>query len=171
MKFSLGLLLSLLTCGVAHAESWTAGVGNDKSFHYAATTNDSDGLFGQYCYVEDESCYWLVAIKTSCEINASTPIVMASDDGARHVSLICRGPYKLDNGQTLYRYYLDNFDFVDSAVRGSKLIGFAMPLESGRFRVSRFDLQGAVPVIDSMRSRVQTRINRKPTKSSKDQIL
>lgn len=45
----------------------------------------------------------------------------------------------------------EGFDDMDSAIRGSKTIGIVVPMQSGTFRVNRFELNGAARALDSMR--------------------
>ncbi|GAC1669136.1 MAG: hypothetical protein NVS9B2_13280 [Steroidobacteraceae bacterium] len=59
MDIRYGLLLGtlLLACGNSGASDapiavadWYIGTANDKSYVFAATTNDSGDSFGEYCY-------------------------------------------------------------------------------------------------------------------------
>ena len=151
------------TQSFAQAQVWTYGQTTDKSARYANTVNDSDGVFTQRCLLESESCYWSIATLTSCEKDASTPILGSADEGAFHLTIVCGESFTY-GGKKYFQYYFDSFDNVDKMVRASKSIGFAMPLESGLFRVIRFDLTGAVKAIDSMRTLAQADIDRKPKK-------
>lgn len=161
----------LQTQSFAQAQVWTYGQSTDKSGRYANTVNDSDGVFTQRCVPESESCYWSIAILTSCEKDVSTPILGSADSGAGHLTIVCGEAFTY-GGKKYYQYYFDSFDSVDKMVRGSKSIGFAMPLASGLFRVVRFDLAGAVSAIDSMRSLAQADVDRKPKKpKTKDLTL
>lgn len=154
---------------IAQSQSWTYGQTTDKTARWATTINDSKGILTQRCVPEEEQCYWSIAISTGCEKDASFPILASTDSGATHLTVFCGRNFAY-NGETYYQYFF-NFDAVDKLIRGGQSIGFAMALQSGQFRVVRFDLTSAVQAIDSMRALTTADIDRKPKKKTKDQVL
>lgn len=171
MKNFLALLVICLSQSLVFASNWKSGLSDDKDNYYAFTLNDSDSLLGQYCYIGDEQCFWLVATATKCETNVSTPILISHDKGANHARMICRGSLSTNEGENYYRYVIDDFKLIDQAIRSTKIIGVAMPLKSGEFRAMRFDLDGVIPAIDGMRSKAQAVIDKKLKKRTKDKFL
>jgi hypothetical protein len=166
------VLLACATC--VQAQNWTSGVADDSEYLYAATENDSAGLFGQFCYVKESTCIWVVMIETRCEENkdaaTTTPILGVSSAGSFHLGMICRGSVQI-RGKKYYRYVLDSFDLVDTSVRNGGQVGFALPLDTGQFRVVRFSVDGAVPVLDRMRNVAESVIDKTRQRSTKDRVL
>ncbi|RPH46668.1 MAG: hypothetical protein EHM87_01490 [Burkholderiales bacterium] len=127
-----------------------------KSF-YAATVNDSGNVFGQWCDPQDRSCTYLVAFTASCRDGARYPAVANGEGGADAVTLVCRGALDGRNaeGRPLFRYAFENFDQIDTLVRGSKRIGIAFPIDGDAFRVLRFSLAGSQTAIGAMRGAIE----------------
>lgn len=128
--------------------SWGVGVGDDRSFLYAATVNDSADLLGQYCTPSEVSCMWLLGLSTKCETGHEYPLLANSDTGALQLEIVCSGP--LPNGN--YKYAFKNFDQIDELVKRAQRVGFAMPMQGDQFRVVRFMLNGATAAVTSMRT-------------------
>lgn len=168
MKHSILFFLMLAASEVSNAQSWLADVTNDGNGIYAATLNDEGNVFGQFCYLDIGSCLWTMTLKTRCRDGAKYPTLINSESGAFHVTIMCDG--ELPNPRDGFRYIFLDFEIVDSAVRESRQIGIAMPLETNQFRVSRFDLRGSIPVIEKMRAKV-LELNRKGSKNTRDVVL
>jgi hypothetical protein len=150
-KAALVVLLSAASLNVASAQSfgnWMFDVADDKSYLYAATSNDSGNILGEYCYPEQGSCVWILGLKTSCEKDHTYPVLANTDMGASHLQITCRG--LLSNN--LYQYVFTTFDDIDRLVKVGSKIGIAIPLEEDQFRVIRFALVGATAAIKNMRS-------------------
>jgi len=151
----------LIYCAVAlllltsrlHAQttfgSWFVGTSSSSGeTHYAATINDSGNLLGQYCFPADNSCYWLLGIKTSCDEGKRYPVLANSDAGA---TVLCSA--KLDNG--MHRYVFTDFDKVDTLLSQGTLAGFAVPLENDQFRVVRFSIRDSTRAVTRMKSNAE----------------
>lgn len=116
---------------------------------YAATVNDSDNVFGQYCYPEEGSCMWILSVSTRCVEKSTYPVLASSEGGAASLEVICVGKFT----ERYYRYAFADFNKVDSLVRSGTRIGIVFPLSgAGEFKAIRFELNGAVTAIDKMRS-------------------
>lgn len=161
------ILIASAHASLARAEnfgSWFTGKTNNN-FVFAATTNDNGHLLGQYCSPETGNCLWILGISTTCKLGDKYPILANSDSGASHLSVHC--DEQLEDRK--FRYVFSKFNDIDSIIKGSLRIGFALPLQSDNFRVIRFDLSGANRAINFMRSS-----GTKPTpktKDTKDQYL
>jgi hypothetical protein len=153
MRLLLVVLVTLLSLTSAYAE-----VIGDWQVHtkdlYAATSNDSDQVFGQFCYVEDSSCLWLVGITVACDEGQKYPVLANSDAAAVHLEMLCLDGKPIEGGR--YRYAFTDFDRVDRLVRESQRVGFAMPMQEDSFRVIRFNLRGS----DKALSKLDDAINK-----------
>ncbi|PLX98412.1 MAG: hypothetical protein C0623_12110 [Desulfuromonas sp.] len=138
---------------------------SDAGFIYAATISDTGNVFGQYCFIETEHCVYLIGMKTACKKDSEYPVLINSDKGAYNTSFICGGYLsKIDK----YQYYFSDFDLIDKAAKKGNLIGFALPLQSDRFKVVRFSLRGSADSINFMRDAVsQLFKSRKQDKSKR----
>ena len=144
------LVAGLATTFLQMASAQTVGLWDyeiNKDF-YAGTTNDSSNTFGQQCAMSDKTCRYFVGLPSSCQDKVSYPALVNSDSGAFHARLVCIGRGGKYN---LYRYVFQDFANIDSAVRNSKRIGIAIPMENSEVMVLRFPLDGALAAITLMR--------------------
>jgi hypothetical protein len=163
-KISL-LMLTLASLSASAQEgqfgSWAVGsiVGNEGL--YAATMNDSNALLGQYCYFEGENCVWLLANDLGCENGSKYPVLINTDAGATSMELECM---KLGGKP---RYAFTDFQSIDKSISETSNLGIAFPLQSGRFQVNRFSMNGAIKAITFMRNAGELAISKKKN-STKD---
>jgi|GEM_PF-1833401 len=120
---------------------------HSSSMKFAATLNESGNAFGQYCFVGEGQCVYLLGIRTSCEKGSTYPVLMNSDSGSGPYSVYCNGP--LDSG--LYQYIFTEFEKIDGITKTANKIGFAFPLQGDQFQVIRFSLFGSNEAIKEMR--------------------
>ncbi len=155
--------------GIAQAEQYGQWITDTTSAEqkFAATFNDSGSLLGQYCYASNGMCYWIVSMDSKCEDGHEYPTLVNSDTGAVQLTLVCSGAVK---NSTNYRYIFKNFDAIEDVVSKNKSIGFAVPMESGRFRVVRFLLDGADESIAALQQAAAKAISKTPS-NTKDQTL
>lgn len=145
------VLLAALTFPASAA--WTEGETSDGDL-YAATTNDDGQVLAQFCTVADATCQWVLVTQDTCEVGKTrTPTLISAPAGATSATMACLSTTP-SGGKTLYRLGFYPFDSVDAAFRQTGIVGIAIPLESGQFRVVRFSLVGGTAVIDRMRDRV-----------------
>ncbi len=148
LLFSIALLVFI---GSAQAQTyygnWIVDLSTTQGFVYAANINDSGGLFGQYCYLKEGTCLWLLAMKTACKEGEKYVVLVNSDMGVLTLDLHCDG--QLANGN--YRYVFGDFDDVDALVKSANRMGFAIALKGGEFIVVRFVLSGGNQAISAMR--------------------
>ena len=155
-------ILFLFFATAVHAQKWFSGESDDKNQGFAGTVNESGGILAQYCDYTDANCYWTMTNNaTNCDAKESYPAMVNSDDGALHVNMYC---YKA-GGKS--RMAFKNFDEIDGAIRKGKNMAIVVPLDNGGFRVSRFELLGALNAINAMRDTAL----RKTRSSTKDRIL
>ncbi|WP_382321315.1 hypothetical protein ACFJGX_11160 [Hydrogenophaga sp. UC242_50] len=159
------VLGALLQSNAATAQNgWSHGITNGRDAVYAATINDSGAVLGQYCFFEDESCYWILANNIGCEEGEIYPALTSSEITSSSIEMVCGG--KLSEGKT--RYFLKPFDTIEKISQGSKYIGIAIAMDDGQFRVNRFDLRGATAAM----KRATELFHKTPRRSStKDRTL
>jgi hypothetical protein len=145
-----------------HADSysskdWDYNLSN-PDYAWAATANNKGRILGQYCYYDEESCMYLVSFGTTCDEGAEYTALANTNNGAYSLNLICGHEYKKQNV-----FYVTPFKEIDSIVKDASIIGFALPLESGSFKVVRFSLRGSTYAIKMMRDGADAVLNNKPT--------
>ena len=152
-KFCMNCFLwsALMFCGVSRAET---GVSRDwiwntdaKDFYFAITTNSAKQILGQYCYIGEGTCFYIVSLDVACEPGSTYPAIVNSDKGADHIVLRCVHEYQGHNILGIYE-----FDKVDELVREASHIGIAVPMENDQFEVIKFSLIGSSDAIDHMRN-------------------
>jgi len=108
------------------------------SFTVASTTNDSQSAYGVMC---GQECVWFVNMQTDCTQSHKYPAMINSPSGSLPITLTC---YHLGDLRVLtYAFDEDSLGVLEKEGE----VGFAIPLESGRFGVSRFSLGGSVAAI------------------------
>lgn len=111
----------------------------------AYTVNSSGGIFGKVCYVDSQTCAWVVTSSAPCETDGEYITLSNSAAGANLHDLTCL-PQK-QFGQQLMVF--DNYDSLASIARQAGQVGFAFPIVDGQFRVFRFSLTGSTAAIEA----------------------
>ncbi|MEZ9997563.1 hypothetical protein AB4428_04540 [Vibrio lentus] len=130
-------------------EDWVVNT-DDSSYFYAATVNNSGHVFGKYCYFDTQQCLYLVGVDITCTKDNKYPVLINAESGSLHVNLFCGD--RVANQNVLV---FDNFDQIERTAKINSELGIAIPMESGRFKVSRFSLSGSTFSIDSMTSKAE----------------
>jgi hypothetical protein len=131
--------------------SWRTS--DEGDYTEAYTGNESGSTFGILC---GKTCIFYVDMQTTCNDGEAYPAMVNSQAGAVTVSLKC---HKLDRRFVLSSDSTNSY--IDILKKGGE-IGFAVPLQSGMFGVSRFSLDGGAQAVGVA---VQAAIN----KSAKQQ--
>jgi hypothetical protein len=150
-------LISLIYAGIAFAET---GVSKDwiwntegDDFYFAITTNSTEHILGQYCYIAEATCFYIVSLDIACEPGSSYPALVNSDKGADHIVLKCVHEYK---GQNILAIY--EFNKTDELVRTASHLGIAVPMDNEQFEVITFSLIGSSDAIDHMRNAAKSAV-------------
>lgn len=161
-NYLLGLALLVATSlGLAQPQrvgAWSYGDLDNGLGLYAGTTNASGGFLVQQCYFEDDVCYWIMSSDATCQEKASYPALMNGPEGASPAELFC---FKLGKE---YRTAFKDFKLISIAVQNGGVLGVAVPMASGEFRVHRFDMAGGSAAVSAMNRRFADRA-KKSTKS------
>ncbi|RXJ72696.1 hypothetical protein CS022_13730 [Veronia nyctiphanis] len=134
-------------------------------YYFAATVNNSNDIFGKYCYFDSEKCLFLVGVDITCEKGFEYPALVNSEYAAIHVTLHCGDTFGSQNVMVLEPY-----DDIDLAILQGSQFGIAVPMESGKFQVSRFSLSGAADAIESMMDAAIRHLNKKRTLPENEQL-
>ena len=118
----------------------------------AGTINDAGGILLITCYSSSQKCVHTLSLNMPCNNDGRYPILINSDYSAISDDAICS---KHDNDNS-YSFILTKFDETQSVLRKGTYIGFAIPLESGLFKVARFNLNGSDKAIDYMLSNLKS---------------
>ena len=152
------LTIVLMNFGLAHAvtgvsKDWTWKT--DKAdLYFAITTNSEKHVLGQYCYIAEGICFYVVSLDIDCEPGSTYPAMVNSDKGADHLVLKCIHKYK---GQNILAIY--EFEQIDVLVRTAAHLGIAIPVANDRFEVIRFNLIGSSVAIEQMRNAAKTAVD------------
>jgi hypothetical protein len=143
--------------------AWTVGITSDQEGLFAATTNDSGGLIGMYCFKESRQCFWILTNDIRCKDDSKYPVLVNSDSGALSTEIVCSNLGKQP------RYLFGHYEQIEEAVLNSEWIGIAFPLASGKFAVSRFQLKGAKEAVAFVEKAMKAVLE--PASGTRDQTL
>lgn len=167
LKLLLFLIFSATSCFAAETvkfKDWEVGAGD--GFVYAGTMNKNNNLLGQFCYGEDEGCYYIVTFDAACNPGDTYPVLINSNLGASSKQVVCDTEL---SEQGLYKYYIA-YEEIDDLVQTAKSIGFAIPMQSDQFKAVRFSLDGASDAIDFMHNVVEQATEPPAEEEKKDSI-
>lgn len=111
------LFAYLSAAGAAQAQTnyghWSVAQGDDKTYIYASTMNDSGAILGEYCYYASKRCFWLLGNSTACEKEHIYPTLANSDTGAIELDISCNGEVK--NG--IYGYSFTKWQDLENVLK------------------------------------------------------
>ena len=145
--------------------AWVTGVNESKASVYAGTTNESQGIFAQYCHIADGNCHWVLLNAIECEVGSNYTIFVNADIGASTHETQCM---KVD-GKPRYTFY--SFDEITAITLKSSKIAFAFPIGDSQFKVSRFSLSGSNEALDLMAKTGHQVMQKNKGKGTRDQML
>jgi len=135
------LLVTFAICATSTAQTksfgdWTVMISDDKNDLIAATTVDSDKWFGYRCFGKLGKCAHSLNLAIVCEDRKVYPVLVNSNYSAAAIDCTCS-----KNGDSYE--LIPNYDAIhDLVIKSSGYIGFAVPMQSGQFKVVRFSLDG-----------------------------
>jgi hypothetical protein len=133
---------------------WSATHSGD-GLYFATTTNATGAVFGVMC--SDGSCISFVNPTIACEEKAKYPALINSPGGSFFTTLSCRHV-----GERNLLVLEDDSNLVESMEIGG-VLGIAVPMQSGEFRVSRFSLTGALKSVNRIASLSGRQTGKRPT--------
>ncbi|MBE7927631.1 hypothetical protein [Pseudomonas saudiphocaensis] len=143
------ILIAMLFPAIANAVdiakdfgAWVVIKSNDNLDLIAVTVNDSGNFIGFRCYSSSKNCIHVLSANTNCTDGAKYPILINSDYSSMSMDAVCG---KNGNGHELY---LTKYDDIHDLLQKGNNIGFAIPMESGQFKVVRFSLSGSEKAMD-----------------------
>jgi hypothetical protein len=162
-----------LTAAMTHAQqkkkygTWNLNITSepDEPMQMASTVNSTGSSTGVLCVQSTESCDTFIKLDITCKHGAFYPMMINSAVGAFHLSTKC-----VHLGD-LQLFVAEDAAPMMSAFESGGEIGFAMPLESGQFRVVRFSTAGATPAIKAARQLQPANRPRTKTNRRSDEIL
>ena len=129
---------------------WTVLLSSDGKDLIAATSQDSDKLLGYRCFTSEAKCVHTIITATRCVDGARYPVLINASSGSLTLDCLCS-----DNEGTHELLPLDWDGFHRTLTDSSGYIGFAIPLEDGRFKVVRFSLAGATQAMEAAETAVR----------------
>lgn len=115
----------------------------------ALTSNGSGSILGVICL---ESCNVYLNNLQRCEQAALYPVMVNTATGAHTLSSAC---FVDDDNRHFLIFAID--DSWMRIFRAGGVVGFALPMESGEFHVSRFSLNGAAEALVGLSDLVEGR--------------
>jgi len=143
-----GAVLAGLGCTTAWAADqqfgdWTVGQNTAKTTTYAATVNDSGSVLGESCFFKTGKCFWTILLDIGCAGSDAYPALGNTSSGAVQLQIKCDGQI----GSGSYRYIVVDWQDLESLLKDSNQVGFAVPMKSELFKVIRFSLNGRTDAV------------------------
>jgi hypothetical protein len=154
MKFAIKLAAYLLAYTLAlhahaqqikHIGDWAVNF-SIADMRIASTTNSAGATAGVACFVKRSECQAYIAPNFTCAQNAMVPMMINSAVGAYPLITRC------EHIDELHLLVIDEFDSAIEAFQSGGEIGFALPMQSGEFRVLRFSTIGATLAVKEVRT-------------------
>lgn len=121
--------------------SWVVTqLSDDAAIFVAATISSSGDILRKIC--GPGACLWMFTSKLKCQEGGEQGMLATSDGGTMFLDLRCVGAHGGDDGY--YDTAFKDYNSIDRLIRTGRVIGFAMALNGGEFKVSRFITDGAV---------------------------
>lgn len=131
------LMASAGAIAEARYGDWKVEVTDDDTV-IASTVNDSGLWLGKICWVSTQKCVWALSVADTCKDGDSYVGLVNANSGARDMRFLCSGRAK--DGQTLV---IQEYDSMNEFSANDPMIGIAMPMQNGTFKVLRFSLSGS----------------------------
>lgn len=109
----------------------------------AYTGNNSGSTFGFLCGTESCSAY--LDTKDTCDEGVNIPMLINAESGSAYVLAKCA--HIPQGGSVRYIAVIEDKQ-IATAISSGVAIGFAIPMQSGEFKVVRFSLDGALRATD-----------------------
>lgn len=118
----------------------------------ASTENDAGATLGIICFNDAERCRAFIITTNSCRDGSEAPMMLNSAAGSASITTTCRHFPDKGDGKITMMSVVNEYDRIRDALESGGLVGIAMPMENGAFRVLRFSTGGATLAIkDAMR--------------------
>lgn len=169
MRVLTGLIFLQLFCSTAFASGvetygdWGVLVaGNGDGVAYTAPGTNFDLALGYRCYAASKKCIHFVQPKINCDVGRKYPLLINTDSGAEVSTGVC---VQAANGK--YELFLSQYDLIHKILQDNKVIGIAIPLESGAFKAVRFSLNGSKKAMNRAAEIVLHHESKKPSAKTK----
>lgn len=115
----------------------------DSGDMVAATQQDNFSKALVYrCFQALNKCAHVVIADIECEDANTYPVLVNSEHSALSMNTLC----SVNEGRS--ELILTEFDLIHEIIRKSDVIGIAVPMASGHFKVVRFSLDGSSRALD-----------------------
>jgi hypothetical protein len=142
----------------------------------AMTINESGHALAMRCAHTNE-CDWRLILTTKCTVGDRYPVLANTNRGVESLELLCSGN---ESQSDYWVVHFADFDAATAVIAGDRehpapsgLVGFAIALGDGQFRVLRFELNGMLDAFSDLRARLGPAAKGAPhvPKNTKDTLL
>jgi hypothetical protein len=145
-KYVIAVVCALLAGNVHAVEiikeygNWLVVMDKKTGDTAAGVVNNAKDMLTYRCVAELEKCFFRLAPNLKCEAGNEYPILANTGEGAVAIRGVCAIGAETEAGN-----YIDlaPVDEVFKLVKQGSVIGFAIAMDSGKFKVVRFSLNGS----------------------------
>lgn len=146
MKLTIFLIAIVFSVPALSQQKGTWKITIDKTSQLAETTNDSNSSAGVLCFTSDKSCAAYISADIGCDENSKYPLMINAKTGANSLTATC-----MTFAKTQF-LIIGDLNMAVAAFESGSDVGFAIPMQSGQFRVVRFNSVGATAAIRQART-------------------
>ncbi len=144
MRVAVVLLLMLLVGGIAQAQERTFGdwyvIRSDNGDMVAVTLeNGTQYELGYRCFKQLGQCAHVLVADIDCTDGHMYPVLVNSDYASLSMNALCENNTSTGKAELV----LSEFDSIHKIMEKGNIVGFAIPMANGLFKVVRFSLRGA----------------------------
>ena len=147
MKRLIFLVFFLVLCQSSLADQrfidWSVTTTSNGNTIAATVQDNADKMLAYICYKKLNSCVHVLMADIACVDGQKYPVLVNSNTSALAMIGLC---VAIENGK--FELVLTEFDNIHRLLQQSSTIGFAVPMESGLFKVVRFSLNGSSKAMD-----------------------
>lgn len=118
-------------------DDWAVIRSSDGKDLLAVTANDAGHAIAFRCFASTKNCIHAINVDVICDDGDKYPVLINSDLAALSMDAVCS-----KNGDR-HELLLTKYDDIHTILLKGNDIGFAIPMGSGLFKVSRFSLKGS----------------------------
>lgn len=134
---------------VKYFQSWAVIKSDDGKDLIAVTLNNEGNFIGYRCFSSNKTCIHVLSAGTNCEDGGTYPILVNSDYSPMTMNTVCN----ITNAN--HELLLTQYDTIHEILKKGSNVGFAIPMQSGQFKVVRFSLLGSDEAMDYVEQKTQ----------------
>ncbi len=137
LGFALALFTSLAQAEEVTFGDWTVVRADNGDLVALTGQDDFSKVLAYRCLKELDRCLHVLIADVQCEDGSVYPVLVNAEYSALSMNTLC------SENDGRYELVLTEFDLIHEILLKSHVVGIAVPMASGKFKVVRFSLNGS----------------------------